>query len=162
MRGELDVRRDRGRASAQRRFFEREVELRLDIIPANAAFDLKLTATRSDDWIELDFPAQPATEAPAPAQLAVRALGLTGTASLLPVGADAKALECRLTAADGAESRLHRFSVGVAKPILLAPKQRTTANLLFNPLAGKASELRVYDEVASLTTSDVSEPQVAP
>ena len=35
----------------------------------------ELTATRQDDWIELDFPAQPATEAPAPEHLAA-ALGV--------------------------------------------------------------------------------------
>jgi hypothetical protein len=67
-----------------------------------------------------------------------------------------------LAAADGAESKLHRFSVGVAKPILVAPKQRVTTSLLFNPLEGRASELRVYDAIAKVPASEIEKPRTLP
>jgi len=55
-----------------------------------------------------------------------------------------------LVAADGTTSKLHRLSVGVAKPILLKPGEETRTGLLFEPLRGEPRSLRVYDQETSL------------
>jgi hypothetical protein len=49
-----------------------------------------------------------------------------------------------LAGSDGAESELHTLSVGVAKPIVLAPGATAKTSLLFKPLKGEPRALRVY------------------
>lgn len=49
-------------------------------------------------------------------------------------------------------SKLHRLSIGVAKPILLAPgEQAKVQSLLFEPLKSEPRLLRVYDRETTLT-----------
>lgn len=66
-----------------------------------------------------------------------------------------------LKAADGTESPLHPFSVGVAKPILLHPGEKTQTRLLFKPLKGEAQSLEIYDESTALTHATESFKQGA-
>jgi hypothetical protein len=82
-------------------------------------------------------------------ELGVSILNTTGSPVVISVmNRDDRVL---LVGADGTTSKLHRLSIGVAKPILLKPGEEANASLLFEPLRSEPKLLRVYDKDTALT-----------
>lgn len=71
-------------------------------------------------------------ENPTDEPLVIRSLGSEGAATLVHAG--------------GARAKIHRLSVGVAKPVLVPPRGRKQTSLLFESAAGSPEKLYLYDK----------------
>ena len=93
-------------------------EAKIETLGSSEAF-----AKNSEVFLKIENP----TDEP----LVIQSLGSEGAATLVHAG--------------GARAKIHRLSVGVAKPVLVPPRGRKQTSLLFESAPGAPEKLCLYD-----------------
>jgi len=96
---------------------------KIEALGAGSAF-----AKNSEVFLKVENP----TDEP----LVIQALGSEGAASLLYTS--------------GGRAKIHRLSVGVAKPVIVPPRGHKRTSLLFEPAQGSPTKLILYDKEFAL------------
>jgi hypothetical protein len=81
-------------------------------------------------------------ENPTDEPLVIQALGSEGAATLVHAG--------------GARAKIHRLSVGVAKPVLVPPRGHKRTSLLFESAQGAPEKLYLYDKEFAVSVRPAS------